>query len=115
MRKHNDPEDAHHFRLFEFLVLGSQVTAEHDLVRITFGSLWMICNAFRAIIAGWEFQLNGDVNGKFCNKSIDLVEFLVTSIPKQTIFFAWALFLRELRAKKIIRLRGMTFAQLLFW
>ena len=55
MRRHNDPEDAYHFRLFEFLVLGSQVTAGHDLVRITFGSVWMICNAFRAIIAGWGF------------------------------------------------------------
>ena len=32
MRKHNDPEDAYHFRLFDFVVLGSQITAEHDLV-----------------------------------------------------------------------------------
>ena len=56
MRKHNDPEDAHHFRLFEFLVLGSQVTAERDLVLITFGSVWMILNTFRAIIAGWGYQ-----------------------------------------------------------
>ncbi len=23
MRKHNDPEDAYHFRLFEFVVLGN--------------------------------------------------------------------------------------------
>ena len=35
-RKHNDPSDAYHLRLFDFVVLGSQVTgltAEHDLVR----------------------------------------------------------------------------------
>ena len=83
MRKHNDPEYAYHFRLFDFVVLGSQVTAEHDLVRITFGSVWMMLNAYRAIIAGWGFQLNGDVTGKYCNKSVDLVEFSVTSIPKQ--------------------------------
>ena len=51
MRKHNDPEDAYHFRLFDFVVLSSQVTAEHDLVRITFGSVWMMLNAYRAIIA----------------------------------------------------------------
>ena len=43
----------------------------------------MICNAFRTKIAGWGFQLNGDVTGKFCSKSVDLVEFSVTSIPKQ--------------------------------
>ena len=60
MRKHNDPEDAYHFRLFDFVVLGSQVTTEHDLVRITFGSVWMILNAYRAIMTGWGFQLNGD-------------------------------------------------------
>ena len=28
MRRHNDPEDAYHFRLFEFVVLGSQVSPE---------------------------------------------------------------------------------------
>ena len=56
MRKHNDPEDAYHFRLFDFVVLGIQVTAEHDLVLITFGSVSMILNNFRAIIAGWGFQ-----------------------------------------------------------
>jgi hypothetical protein len=83
LRKHNDPEDAYHLRLFDFVVLGSQVTAEHDLVRITFGSVWMMLNAYRAMKAGWGFQLNGDVTGKFCNKSVDLVEFSVTSIPKQ--------------------------------
>ena len=83
MRKHNDPDDAYHFRLFDFVVLGSQVTAEHDLVRITFGSVWMMLNAYRAIIAGWGFHLNGDVTGKYCNKSVDLVEFSATSIPKQ--------------------------------
>ena len=27
--------------------------------------------------------MNGDVAGKFCNKSVDLIEFSVTSIPKQ--------------------------------
>jgi hypothetical protein len=42
----------------------------------------MILNAFRAIVAGWGFQLNGDVTGKLCRKNIDLVEFGVNSIPK---------------------------------
>ena len=52
MRKHNDPEDAYHFRLFEFVVLGSQVSPERDIVRITFSSLWMILNVFSA----WRFS-----------------------------------------------------------
>ena len=37
MLKHNDAEDPYHLRPFDFVVLGSQVTAEHNLVRITFG------------------------------------------------------------------------------
>ncbi len=77
------PEDAHHFSLFEFVVLGSQVSPERDIVtvRITFSSVWMILNAFRAIVAGWGFQSNGYVTGKLCRKNIDLVEFGVNSIP----------------------------------
>ena len=55
MLKHNDAADPYHLCLFDFVVLGSQVAAEHDLVRITFGSVWMLCNALRAIIAGWVF------------------------------------------------------------
>ncbi len=38
MRKHNDPEDAYHFSLFKFVVLGSQVSPERDIVHITFSS-----------------------------------------------------------------------------
>ncbi len=57
------------------MVLGSQVSPERDIVHITFSSVWMILNAFRAIVAGWGFQLNGDVTGKLCGKNIDLFEF----------------------------------------
>ena len=42
----------------------------------------MILSAFRAIVAGWGFHLNGNVTGKLCRKNIDLVEFGVNSIPK---------------------------------
>jgi hypothetical protein len=57
--------------------------AEFDVLRMNFSSLWMLTHAFRAIKAGWGFQLNADVTGKICNKSIDLVAFSVTSIPKR--------------------------------
>ncbi len=56
MLKHNDSDIAYHFRLFEFVVLCSQVSPERDVVRLTFSSVWMILNAFHAIVAGWEFQ-----------------------------------------------------------
>ncbi len=46
-------------------------------------SVWMLTHAFRAIKAGWVFQLNADVTGKLCRKSVDLLAFSVTSIPKR--------------------------------
>ncbi len=43
----------------------------------------MLTHAFRAIKAGWGFQLNADVTGKLCRESVDLLAFSVTSIPKR--------------------------------
>ena len=45
----------------------------------------LISNAFRVLRAVWDFQLNADVTvtGKVCNKSVDLVAFSVTSMPKR--------------------------------
>ncbi len=36
----------------------------------------MLTHAFRAIKAGWVFQLNADVTGKLCRKSVNLLTFL---------------------------------------
>jgi hypothetical protein len=41
----------------------------------------MPTHSFRAIKAGWGFQLNADVTGKLCQKSVDLLAFSGTSIP----------------------------------
>ena len=38
MRKHNDPEDSYQFDLFEFVVLGGELRAQRDIVRITISS-----------------------------------------------------------------------------
>jgi hypothetical protein len=81
LSKHNDPEDPYHFDLFQFLVLGHEFSPQRDIVRITLSSPWMLLNALRAIIAGWGFQLNGDVTGKVCRVSVDLLQFGVNSIP----------------------------------
>jgi hypothetical protein len=42
LRKHNDPVDSYHFQLFESVVIGSEVTAERDVVPINFSSPWML-------------------------------------------------------------------------
>ena len=47
MRKHNDPEDPDHFKLYDFAFLGSELIAERDIVRITVVSLWMLTNVLR--------------------------------------------------------------------
>ena len=41
----------------------------------------MLLNVLLAIIAGWGFQLNGDVTGKLCRASVDLLQFGINSIP----------------------------------
>ncbi len=42
----------------------------------------MLTHTFRAIKAGWGFQLDEDVTCKLCRKSVDLLAFSVTTIPK---------------------------------
>jgi hypothetical protein len=81
--KHNDPEDDFHIGLHDFCVIGHQNEAALDVLRLNLASLWTLSHAFRALKAGWGFQLNADVTGKICNKSVDLVAFSVTSMPKR--------------------------------
>ncbi len=75
MRKHNDPATDFHVSLYDYVVIGYEVIAERDVVRIDLSSVWMLANAQRAIIAGWNFQLCADVTGNFCSSSVDLLEF----------------------------------------
>jgi hypothetical protein len=83
VRRHNDPEDDYHIGLHDFCVIGHQNMAAFDVLRMNMSSLWMLTHAFRAIKAGWVFQLNADVTSKLCRKSVDLLSFSVTSIPKR--------------------------------
>jgi hypothetical protein len=83
VRRHNDPEDDYHIGLHEYCVIGHQNEPAFDVLRMNLSSLWMLTHAFRAIKAGWVFQLNADVTGKLCRKSVDLLSFSVTSIPKR--------------------------------
>jgi hypothetical protein len=79
--RHNDPEDGYHIGLHNVCVIGHQNEDAFDVLRMNISSLWMLTHAFRAIKAGWGFQLTADVTGKLCRK-IDLLAFSVTSIPK---------------------------------
>ncbi len=83
MRKHNDPAIDYHVSLYEYVVIGYELIAARNVVRFNMSSVWMLANALRAIVAGWNFQLCADVTGNFCNRSVDLLEFSVTSIPCQ--------------------------------
>jgi hypothetical protein len=77
VRRHNDPED---IGLHDFCVISHQNEAAFEVLRMNMSSLWMLTrtDAFRSIKAGWRFQLNADVTGKLCWKSVDLIAFLVT-------------------------------------
>jgi hypothetical protein len=88
VRRHNDPEDVYHIGLHDFCVICHQNEAAFDVLRMNMSSLWMLTHAFSTIKAGWGFQLNAesdvaDVTGKLCRKSVDLLAFSVTSIPKR--------------------------------
>ncbi len=69
----------------------------------------MILNAFRAIVAGWGFQLNGDVTGKLCSKHIDLVEFVVNSIPKHNNVLCLGVIPKGTESKKIYEITSDDF------
>ena len=64
----------------------------------------MRLNAYRAMKAGWGFQLNGDVTGKYCNKSVDLVEFSVKSIPKQNNILCLGVIPKGTESEKIYKI-----------
>ncbi len=81
--RHNDPEDVYHIGLHDFCVIGHQNEAAFDVLRMNMSSLWMLTHAFRAIKSGWVFQLNADVTGKLCRKSVNLLAFSVTLIPQR--------------------------------
>jgi hypothetical protein len=83
VRRHNDPEDGYHIGLHDFCVISHQKEAAFDVLRMNMSALWMLTHALRAIKAGWGFQLNADVTGKLCRKSVDLLAFSVTTIPKR--------------------------------
>ncbi len=59
--KHNDPANDYHLPLYDYIVIGHELIAERDIVRINLSSLWMLANALRAIVAGRNFQLCAEV------------------------------------------------------
>ncbi len=82
VHRHNDP-DVYHIGPHDFCVISHYNEAAFNVLRMSISSLWMLTHAFRAIKAGWGFQLNADVTGKLCRKSVDLLAFSVDSIPKR--------------------------------
>jgi hypothetical protein len=83
VHRHNDPEDGYHIGFHDFCLICHQNEAAFDVLHMNMSSLWMLTHAFRAIKAGWGFQLNADVTCKLCRKSVDLLAFSVTSILKR--------------------------------
>ena len=104
MRKHNDPEDPYHLDLFNFVVLGGELKAERDIVRIAISSPWMLSNALRAIIAGWGWQLNGDVAGKVCRASVDLLQFGINSIPHRNHVLSLAIIPKSTESETVYQI-----------
>jgi hypothetical protein len=85
-------------------VIGYELIAARDGVRINLPSLWMLANALRAIVAGWNFQLCADVPSNFCNRSADLLEFSVTSIPCQNNVLCVSIIRKATESEKVYKL-----------
>jgi hypothetical protein len=102
--KHNHPAIDHHVSLYEYVVIGQELIAAWDVVRINMSSVWMLAKALHAIVAGWIFQLCADVTGNFCNRSVDLLEFLVTSIPCQNNVLCLSIISKATESEKVYKL-----------
>ena len=71
------------------------------IVRINLSSVWMLANALRAIVAGWNFQLCGGVTGNFCSRNVDLLELSVTSIPCKNNVLCLSIILKATESEKV--------------
>jgi hypothetical protein len=47
--------------MYDYVVIGYELIAERDIVRINLSSPWMLAKELCAIVAGWNFQLCGHV------------------------------------------------------
>ncbi len=64
--------------LYEDVVIGHELLACRDIVRINLSSVWMLANALQAIVAGWNFQLCGDVTRHFSLQDRRVIIYLHT-------------------------------------
>jgi hypothetical protein len=89
--------------MYEDVVIGHKLIACRDITRINLSSVWMLANALRAIVAGWNFQLccDSDVTGNFCSRSVDLLEFSVTSIPCKDLVLCLSIIPKATESQKV--------------
>ncbi len=85
-------------------MIGHELIAARVVVRLNMSSVWMLANTLHAIVAGWNFQLCADVAGNFCNRSVDLLEFLVTSIPCQNNVLCLSIIPKATESEKVYKL-----------
>jgi hypothetical protein len=62
-----------------------------DIIHINVSSPWWLLNAFRAINAGWVFQLNSDATFNFCRCKVDMIGFGVNSLGGHNHPLCWSL------------------------
>ncbi len=64
----------------------------------------MLGNVCRAIVAGWNFQLCANVTGNFCSRSVDLLEFYVTSIQCQNKVLCLSIIPKAAESEKVYKI-----------
>ena len=88
---HVDPASDFHLDMFDVFVIGKDINAMDDIVYINFSTLWHLCNILRNIMAGWVFQLNGDVSYKHCRRTVALLCLGVSSLGNVNNPICWAI------------------------
>jgi hypothetical protein len=95
IQQHNEAERGFHLDLYAPVVIGHEFDAARDVIHINVSSLWWLLNAFRAINAGWVFQLNSDATFNFCRRKVDMIgfghKFGVNSLGSHNHPLCWSL------------------------
>ncbi len=102
VRKHNDPAIDYHVSPYEYIVIGYELIAARDVVRINMSSVRMLANTLQAIVSGWNFQLCADIAGNFCNRSWTFSSSRSPPFRARTMFSACPSFPRQLKVKRFI-------------
>ena len=77
--RHNDDEDDYHLLLHDPFIVAHSID-ESSGVFMAISSFSMLMNPLKAMLSGWQVQIQGDVTFKVCREDVALLGFGVNSM-----------------------------------